>query len=163
MLLSLRRKRSLDSLTYGGSDLQGSSFKGTYKLVVAQTVLRVFVPCQKGGRFNKNGDNDPCVFYPLKTRASLLRSPKTTKMTRMAGVTQANIWFRKKRVCLSLTSCSLTKTRVSFPECSLLLRSFRLTLGKLGKARLRVFLNFLGFGGLHGKRRGNRGNGGLEG
>ena len=71
---------------------------------MAQTGLlvnRVFFPCQKRGRFAENGENDEFAFYPLKTRASLLRPPKTTKMslTKMAGVTQAKGWFRKSRVC----------------------------------------------------------------
>ena len=42
------------------------------------------------GRVDKNGENDEFTFYPLKTRASLLRPPKATKMTKMAGVAQAN-------------------------------------------------------------------------
>ena len=72
---------------------------------VAQTVSlasRVFVSCQKEGRFDKNGEKDDFAFYPLKTRALLLRPPKTTKVTKMAGVTQAKAWFRKSRVCSSL-------------------------------------------------------------
>ena len=28
--------------------------------------------------------------------------PKTTKMTKMVGITQAKAWFRKSRVCFSL-------------------------------------------------------------
>ena len=47
------------------------------------------------GRFDENGKNDELAVYPLKTRASLLRPPKTTKMTKMAGVTQAKAWLRK--------------------------------------------------------------------
>ena len=31
------------------------------------------------GRFDENGENDEFAFYPLKTRASLLRPPKTMK------------------------------------------------------------------------------------
>ena len=49
-------------------------------------------PCQNRGRFDENGENDEFAFYPLKTRASLLRPPKTPKMTKMAGVTQAKAW-----------------------------------------------------------------------
>ena len=56
----------------------------------------------KRGRFDENCENDEFAFYPLKTRASLLRPLKTTKMTKMAGVTQAKAWFRKSRVCSSL-------------------------------------------------------------
>ena len=37
-----------------------------------------------------------CILPTEKTRASLLRPPKTTKMAQMAGVTQAKAWFRKK-------------------------------------------------------------------
>ena len=72
------------------------------KIGVAQTVFlvnRVFVPCQKRGRFDENGENDKFTFHPLKTRASHIRLQKTTKM---AGVTQAKAWFRKSRVCSSL-------------------------------------------------------------
>ena len=68
---------------------------------VAQTVFlvnRVLSPAKRGC-FDKNGENDEFAFYPLKTRASLLRPPK---MTKMASVTQAKAWFRKSRVCSSL-------------------------------------------------------------
>ena len=37
---------------------------------------------------DENGENDELAFYPLKTMVWLLRPPKTTKMTKMAGVTQ---------------------------------------------------------------------------
>ena len=33
-------------------------------------------PLPKGGRFDENGENDEFAFYPLKTRASLLETPK---------------------------------------------------------------------------------------
>ena len=73
---------------------------------VAQTVFlvnRVFVPCQKGAFFLfENRENDEFAFYLLKTRASLFRPPKTTKM---AGVTQAKAWLFKSQVCSSL-NCS---------------------------------------------------------
>ena len=62
----------------------------------------LFVPLPKRGCFDENGENDEFAFYPLKTRASLLRPPKTTKMTHMAVVTQAKAWFSKSRVCSSL-------------------------------------------------------------
>ena len=42
-------------------------------------------PLPKKGRLDENGENDEFAFYPLKTSASLLRPPKTTKMTKMAG------------------------------------------------------------------------------
>ena len=61
-----------------------------------------FCPLPKRGRFDENGENDEFAFYPLKTRVWLLRPPKTTKMTKMAGVTQEKAWFRKGRVCSSL-------------------------------------------------------------
>ena len=61
-----------------------------------------FCPLPKRGRFDENGANDEFTFYPLKTRASLLRPLKTTKMTQMAGVTQEKAWFRKRRVCCSM-------------------------------------------------------------
>ena len=74
------------------------------KLGVAETVFlvnRVFVPCQKR-LFDENGENDELAFYPLKRRASLIRPPKTTKMTKMACLTQAKAWFRKSRACSSV-------------------------------------------------------------
>ena len=52
-------------------------------------------PAKKRGRFDENGENDE-FFYPLKPRASLLRRLRTTKMTKMAGVTHEKAWFRKK-------------------------------------------------------------------
>ena len=55
-----------------------------------------FCPLPKRGRFDENGENDEFAFYPLKARVSLLRPPKTTKMTKMAGVTREKAWFRKK-------------------------------------------------------------------
>ena len=61
------------------------------------------------GRFDKNGENDKLAFYPLKTRVWLLRKPKTTKMTKMAGVTQEKAWFRKGRVCSSLKEKTCSK------------------------------------------------------
>ena len=66
------------------------------KIGVAQTVF--LVPCERG-RSDENGENGEFAFYPLKTRASLLRPPK---MTKIAGVTQAKAWFRKSRFCPSL-------------------------------------------------------------
>ena len=62
----------------------------------------MFLSPAKRGRFDENGENHELAFYPLKTRASLFRPPKTTKMTKMAGVTQAKAWFRKSRVCSCL-------------------------------------------------------------
>ena len=80
-----------------------------------------FCPLPKKGLFDENGENDEFAFYPLKTRALLLRPPKTTKMTKMAGVTQEKAWFRKSRVCSFLNmeelvgnySCQLHKRMVS--------------------------------------------------
>ena len=40
-----------------------------------------FCALPKRGSLDENGDNDKLAFYPLKTRASLLRPPKTTKMS----------------------------------------------------------------------------------
>ena len=54
-----------------------------------------FCPLPKRGRFDENGENDESTFYPLKTRVSLLRPPKTTKMTKMAGVTQEKACLEK--------------------------------------------------------------------
>ena len=52
----------------------------------------------KRAPFWRKRRNDKFAFYPLKTRASLFRLPKTMKMTKMAGVTHAKAWFRKSRV-----------------------------------------------------------------
>ena len=52
-----------------------------------------FGPLPKRGRFDENGENDEFALYPAKTRVWLLRPPKTTKMTKMAGVTQEKAWF----------------------------------------------------------------------
>ena len=82
---------------------QGLPAPGSKKLKTLSK--KVFCPLKpKRGRFDENGENDKFAFYPLKTRASLLRPPKTTKMTKMAGVTQAKAWFRKSRACSSLVS-----------------------------------------------------------
>ena len=59
-------------------------------------------PLPKRGCFDENGENDEFAFYPPRTMVSLLRRPKTTKITKMAGVTQAKAWFSKSRVCSSL-------------------------------------------------------------
>ena len=62
-----------------------------------------FCSVPKRGRFDENGENDKFAFCSVqKTRASLLRPLKTTKMTKMVGVTEAKAWFRKGRVCSSL-------------------------------------------------------------
>ena len=67
-----------------------------------------FCPLPKRGRFDENGENDEFAFYPLKTRVALLRPPKTTKMTKMAGVTREKAWFRKNLVCSFLTIVHIT-------------------------------------------------------
>ena len=56
-----------------------------------------FCPLPKRARFDENGENDEFAFYPLKTMVSLLRPLQTTKMTKMAGVTQEKAWFRESR------------------------------------------------------------------
>ena len=66
----------------------------------------------KRARFDENGENDEFAFYPLKTMVSLLRRPQTTKMTKMAGVTQEKAWFRKSRVCSSLKLVAYTSSKV---------------------------------------------------
>ena len=79
----------------------------------ARNSRQVFVPCQKGAVSTKTAKMTNFAFYPLITRASLLRLPKTTKMTKMAGVTQAKAWFRKSRACASLT---LNRAALCFPS-----------------------------------------------
>ena len=46
------------------------------------------------------------ALYPPETGALLLRPPKTTKMIRLAGVTQAKAWFTTSMVFSSLRSVS---------------------------------------------------------
>ena len=69
-----------------------------------------FCPLPKRGRFDESCENDEFTFRPLKTRASLLRPPK---MTRMTKITQAKAWFRKKPGLFflekSLIMCSRVK------------------------------------------------------
>ena len=92
--LNLREDKGFMSCRHGDIDREacyslswGGTKRGFGKLC--------FCPLPKRGRFDENGENDEFAFYSLKTRASLLRPPKTTKMTKMAGVTQAKAWFRK--------------------------------------------------------------------
>ena len=70
---------------FGAQILEAWSMLG-----VAQTVFLVnhgFVPMPKRGRFDENGENDEFAFYPLKTRASLLRPLKTTRKWRKLLIT----------------------------------------------------------------------------
>ena len=61
-----------------------------------------FYPLPKRGRFDENGENDEFAVLPTETKG--FAPPKTTEMTKMAGVTQAKAWFRKSRVCSSLSN-----------------------------------------------------------
>ena len=85
----------------GSGGGRGGTHRNTHRNVhanVAPTLQRsapLKVP-EKRGHFAENGENDEFAFYPLKTRVSLLKPRKTTKMTKMAGVTQAKAWFRKE-------------------------------------------------------------------
>ena len=49
----------------------------------------VFVPCRKQVVLTKIGKNSNIAFYPQKQGILFLRPWKSTKMTKMAGVTQA--------------------------------------------------------------------------
>ena len=49
----------------------------------------VFVPCRKQVVLTKIGENSDIAFYPEKLGILLFRPWKSTKMTKMAGVTQA--------------------------------------------------------------------------
>ena len=72
---------------------------------VAQTVFlvnRVFAPCQKGAILTKTA-NMTNLHFTTENKVFAPQTPKTTKMTKMAGVTQAKAWFRESRVCSSLT------------------------------------------------------------
>ena len=55
-----------------------------------------FCPLPKGAIWRKQRNWRICIL-PTETRVSLLRPPKTTKMTIMAGVTQAKAWFRNRK------------------------------------------------------------------
>ena len=69
-------------------------------LGVAKTGLlvnRAFVPCREEGGFDDNDKNDEFAFHPVKQRLCSLNPVKMTKMTKMAGVTQARAWFTKNR------------------------------------------------------------------
>ena len=67
----------------------------------------------KKGRFDENSENAEFAFYPLETRASLLRPLKTTKM---AGVTQAR-HGSESRVCSSLNFSSETVLSRQYSAC----------------------------------------------
>ena len=90
------------SVCCGCSALLRLRVVGVVLLGVAQTVFLgkpCFYPLPKRGRLDENGENDEFAFYPLKTRASLLKPPKTTK------IAKATAWFRKSRLCSSLICC----------------------------------------------------------
>ena len=70
-----------------------------------------FCPCQRGAVLTKTAKmTNLHSTLATETRFSLLRPPKTTKMTEMVGVTQTQAWFRKSRVCASLSNCLFQKT-----------------------------------------------------
>ena len=93
-----------------------------------------FCTLPKRGRFDENGENDEFAFYPLKTRVSLLRPPQTTKMTKMADVTQEKAWFRKSRACSSLISVMQKCSNATVASCLRL--GSRLILSELGAYHL---------------------------
>ena len=81
--------------------------------LVAQTVFfgkPCFCPLPKTGLFNENGKNRECAFYPPKTRDSLLRPPKTTKM---AGVTQMFRDFREARGSLTPSHAKIRRVHLA--------------------------------------------------
>ena len=59
---------------------------------------RCFCPLPKTGGLRKIGDNSDIAFYPQKQGFLLLGPRKSTKMTKMAGVTQAKWPFAKSTV-----------------------------------------------------------------
>ena len=72
---------------------------------LAQTVSlvnRVFGKLPKRGRFDENSAKWRICILPTENKG-FARRTKTTKMTKVAGVTQAKAWFRKSLVCFSLT------------------------------------------------------------
>ena len=96
------------------------------KVGVAQTVFlvnRVFVPCQKEAVLTKMAK----MMNPLKARALLLEPLKTTKMTKMAGVTQEKpgtaklriwtlrFWVFRAQDCLPRDRCSVGTRHAFFP------------------------------------------------
>ena len=63
-----------------------------YKIRVVETVVLEngrFVPCQKQVVLTKIGENSDIAFCPQKQGLLLLGPRKSTKMTKMAGVTPA--------------------------------------------------------------------------
>ena len=63
-----------------------------------------FCALPKRGRFDENGESDEFAYYPLKTKASLLRPPKTTKIKKwrvslrqMHGLEKAGLFFPDRR------------------------------------------------------------------
>ena len=66
-------------------------------------------PCRKQVALTKSDGNDDCKFYPLKQGALLLRPEKLTKMTKMAGVTQAEPPFARNIDFWSKLSVALNR------------------------------------------------------
>ena len=77
----------------------------TRKLRVVETVVLEngrFVPCRKQVVLTKIGGNSDIAFYPQKQGILLLKPRKSTKMTKMAGVTPTKWPFAKSTVLTTL-------------------------------------------------------------
>ena len=61
------------------------------------------MPLPKTRDFDENGENHEFAFYTPKQGVLVVRSPKETKMTKMAGATQAKPWFTKNGVFTTLS------------------------------------------------------------
>ena len=75
-----------------------------------------FVTCRKQMVLTKNGENRDFDFYTHQKKRALLLAPrKPTKMTKMAGVTQAKPPFAKNSVFATAnTAATTTEVRAIF-------------------------------------------------
>ena len=77
-----------------------------------------FCPLPKGAVWTKTAKNGEFAFYPLKTRASPLRPPKTTKMTKWQvslrqshGLEEPGLFFPELSLTCGSKSLSRTQTK----------------------------------------------------
>ena len=85
--------------TYNGNHPEGSRRNPVWMLLSVWHLLRVvemvvlengrFVPCRKQVVLTKIGEHSDSAFYPQKQGILLLKPRKSTKLTKMAGVTPA--------------------------------------------------------------------------
>ena len=93
------------------------------KFRVVETVVLEngrFVPCRKQAALTKIGGNSDIAFYPQKQGILLLKPRKSTKMTKMAGVTPTKWPFAKSTVLTTLINQSEKSSVVT------IIRSFQM-------------------------------------